>query len=87
MVVTKVRRSYEGVAGQSGLQRIGQLPKAPGGRIVIHPAAAAVQQDGPIWAVADGIVDSPANGGWQWDQDDLANFAAYPQHPVACSET
>jgi len=61
---------------------IGQLPKAPGGSMAIHPAAAAVEQDRPFWAIADGLVDSPADRRWQGDQDDPAAFAAYPQHPV-----
>jgi hypothetical protein len=29
------------------------------------------------------VVDGPADGWWQRDQDDLGSFSAYAQHPVA----
>ena len=32
---------------------------------------------------ADGLVDGPADRGWEGGQDDLAALAADPQHPVA----
>jgi hypothetical protein len=82
-------RGYEGVAEHVGvdlrLQADGtsQPPEAPGGRVAVHPGAAAVEQDRPADAVSDRPVDGPANRGRQRDQDDLGALAAYAQHPVA----
>jgi hypothetical protein len=61
----------------------GEVAQAAGGRVPVHPGAAGVQQDRPAVPIADRPVDGPANGGRQWDQDDLGALAAYPQDPVA----
>jgi hypothetical protein len=62
---------------------LGELVQAAGGRVPVHPGAAAVEQDRPARAGSDCPVDGPADRGWQRDQDDLGALAAYPQHPVA----
>ena len=54
-----------------------------GGGVPVHPGAAAVEQDRPVGAVADGAVDGPADRRRQRDEDDLAALAAHPQDPVA----
>jgi hypothetical protein len=51
--------------------------------VAVHPGAAAVEQDRPSGAVAGGLVDGPADGWWQWQQDDLGALAAHAQDPVA----
>jgi hypothetical protein len=61
----------------------GQVPEAAGGGVAVHPGAATVEEDRPSGAAADGLVDGPADGRWQWYQDDLGAFAAHAQDPVA----
>jgi hypothetical protein len=61
----------------------GEAAQAAGGRVPVHPGAAAVEQDRPVRAVCDRLVDGPADGWRQRDQDDLGALAAYAQHPVA----
>jgi hypothetical protein len=51
--------------------------------VAVHPGAAAVKQDRSAGSATDGLVNGPADGGWQWQQDDLGAFAAYAQDPVA----
>ena len=51
--------------------------------MAVHPGAPAVEQDRSAGAAADRLVDGPADGRWQWEQDDLGAFAAHVQHPVA----
>jgi hypothetical protein len=63
--------------------RLGEVVQAAGGRVPVHPGAAAVEQDRSARAGAGGPVDGPADCGWQRDQDDLGALAAHPQHPVA----
>ena len=58
------------------------MPQPSGGGVAIHPGAAAVEQDWPAGAVADGLVDGPADGRRQWQQDDLGALAAHAQYPV-----
>jgi hypothetical protein len=50
--------------------------------VAVHPGATAVEQDRPVRSAADRVVDGPADGGRQRDQDDLGAFAADAQHPV-----
>jgi PhnB protein len=57
----------------------GEVPQAAGGRVPVHPGAAAVEQDRPAHPAAD----CPADGGRKRDQDDFGPFAAYAQDPVA----
>jgi hypothetical protein len=64
------------------------------GRVIRRPAlsrcrnwrrsgpSAAVEQDRPAAAAADGCVDGPPHGR-QRDEDDLGAFAAHARHPVA----
>ena len=61
----------------------GESPQTAGGRVPVHPGAAAVEQDRPARAVSDRPVDGPADRGRQRDQDDLGALAAHAQHPVA----
>ena len=61
----------------------GESPQTAGGRVPVHPPAAAVEQDRSARAVRDRTVDGPADRWRQRDQDDLGAFAAYAQHPVA----
>jgi hypothetical protein len=61
----------------------GEAPQAPGGRMAVHPGAAAVEQDRPMVPVASGPVDRAADGGWQRDLGHLGALAAYTQHPMA----
>jgi hypothetical protein len=61
----------------------GEVPEAAGGCMPVHPGAAGVQQDRPAGSGACGPVESPADRGWQRDQDDLGALAAHAQHPVA----
>ena len=51
--------------------------------MTVHLGAAAVEQDRPAGAAADGLVDGPADRGRQRDQDNLGAFAAHTQHPLA----
>jgi hypothetical protein len=50
--------------------------------MAVHPAAATVEQDRAVRTGADRLVDGPADGWRQRDQDDLRASAAYVQHPV-----
>ncbi len=61
----------------------GEVPQAAGGRVPVHPGAAAVQQDRPAGPGACGPVDGPADRWRQRNQDDLGALAAHPQDPVA----
>jgi len=63
--------------------RPGEPAQAPGGRMTVHPGAAAVQQDRSAGAGAYCLVDGAPDGWRQRDQDDLGAFAAHAQHPVA----
>ena len=61
----------------------GESPQAAGGSVAVHPAAAGIQQDRPAGARAYCLVDGPADGWRQRDQDDFGAFAAHAQHSVA----
>ena len=61
----------------------GEPAQAAGGRVPVHPGAAAVEQYRPVSAVGYRPVDGPADGWRQRDQDDLGALAAHAQHPVA----
>ena len=63
--------------------RTGELVQAAGGGVPVHPGAAAVEQDRAAGAGSDRLVDGPADGGWQRDQDDLGARTAHAQDPVA----
>jgi hypothetical protein len=65
--------------GDPDTSGLGKLMQAAGGRVPVHPGAAAVEQDRPARAVAG----RPADRWRQRDQDDLGALAAYPQDPVA----
>ena len=62
---------------------LGEPSEAAGGGVAVHPGTAAAEQDRPAYAGADRAVDSPPDGWWQRDDDDLGALAAYAQHPVA----
>jgi hypothetical protein len=51
--------------------------------VAIHPGTAAVEQDRAAHTGAGRVVDGPADGWWQRDQDGLGAFPAYPQDAVA----
>ena len=81
---------YEGMAehmrvrpGDPHASDLSEPAKAAGSGVAVHPATAAVEQDRPAGAGADRLVDGPADGWRQRDQDDLGAFAAHAQHPVA----
>jgi hypothetical protein len=57
--------------------------KAAGGRVPVHPGAAAVEQDRPAHAGSGRPVDGPADRWRQRDQDDLGALAAHTEDPVA----
>jgi hypothetical protein len=57
--------------------------ESSGGGVAIHADAAGVTQDRAFVAVADSPIDGSADRWRQWDQDDLATFAAHPQDAVA----
>jgi hypothetical protein len=61
----------------------GEPPQAACGRVPVHPGAAGVEQDRSAGARAYCLVDGPADGWRQWDEDDFGAFAAHAQHPVA----
>src|SRR5208282_3871815 len=61
----------------------GESAQAAGGRVAVHPGAAAVEQDRSAAAVSDRLVDGPPDGWRQRDQDDLGALAAHAQYPVA----
>jgi hypothetical protein len=60
----------------------GEPAQVAGGGMAVHPRAATVEQDRAVGAGAYGLVDGPADGWWQRDQDDPRAFAAYAQHAV-----
>ena len=62
---------------------LGQMPQAVGGRVAVHPGAAAVEQDRPVSAVCDCPVNGPADCWRQRDKDNLGAFSAHAQDPVA----
>ena len=61
----------------------GEPVQAAGGRVPVHPGAAAVEQDRPADPGGYRPVDGPADCGRQRDQDDLSALAAHAQDPVA----
>ena len=61
---------------------LGEPPQAAGGGVAIHPGTATVEQDRAVGAGADGLVDGPADGWRQRDEDDLGALAAHAQDPV-----
>ena len=61
----------------------GEVAQTAGGRVPVHPGAAAVEEDWPAGAVPDGPVDGPPDCWRQRHQDDLGALAAYAQYPVA----
>ncbi len=83
MVVTKVWRSMCGCALGIRIPAVTASRRAPGGRVAVHPGAAAVEQDRAAGAGIDRFADRAPGGGRQRDQDDLGAFAAHAQHPVA----
>src|SRR5437764_522551 len=84
MVVTKVWREHVRVGpGDPHPSGLGELAQAAGGGVAVHPDAAAVEQDRPVGADADGSIEGPLYGWWQGNEDDLGAFAAYAQDPVA----
>jgi hypothetical protein len=60
-----------------------EAPQPQGGRVAVHPGAAAVEQDRPRSPQASCPVDRAADGRWQRDLDHLGALAAYAQHPAA----
>jgi hypothetical protein len=83
MVVTNVAEHVRVCSGGLDAGGFGEPAQAAGGGVPVHPGAAAVEQDRPVRAVADGAVDGPADGGRERDEDDLGAFAADAQYPVA----
>jgi hypothetical protein len=61
----------------------GEPPQAPGGRVAVHPGAAAVEQDRAADAGTNRPVDGSPYGRRQRDQDKLSPFAAHAQYSVA----
>jgi hypothetical protein len=61
----------------------GEPSQTPGGRMAVHPGAAAVEQDRPAKAGACRPVDGAPDGWRQGHQDDLGALAAHAQDPVA----
>jgi hypothetical protein len=57
--------------------------KVAGGRVPVHPLAAAVQQDRALRAVADGLVEGAADGGRARDEDGLVALADHSQDALA----
>jgi hypothetical protein len=62
---------------------LGEVAQAAGGRVPVHPGAAAVEQDRPARAGSGSPVDGPGDSRRQRDKDDLGALAAYAQDPVA----
>jgi hypothetical protein len=54
-----------------------------GGRVAVHPGAAAVGQDRAAGAGTNRLVDGSPYGGRQQDKDNFGAFSAHAQHPVA----
>jgi hypothetical protein len=66
--------------------RAGALRKAAqpaGGRVAVHPGAAAVQQDRTGSAVVDCAVDGAGYGRWEGNEDGLGALADHTQDTVA----
>ena len=49
----------------------------------VHPGAAGVEQERPVAAAGDGVVDGAVDRGWERDEDGLAAFAEDAQDAVA----
>src|SRR5438045_1967617 len=69
--------------GNPDSSNLGELAQAARRRVAVHAGTAAVEQDRPADAGADGLVYGPSDRWRQRDQDNLGAFAAYAQHPVA----
>ena len=54
----------------------GEPPQAPCCRMPVHPGVVGVEEDRPAGARAYCLVDGPADGWRQRDQDDFAAFAS-----------
>jgi hypothetical protein len=63
--------------------RLSQVLESTGGRVPVYSGAEGVAQDRTGRAVIDCPVDGSGHRGRQWDEDDLAAFAADPQDAVA----
>jgi hypothetical protein len=61
----------------------GQVFEPSGRGVAVHADAEPVPQNRAVFAVADRAVDGSADRWRQWDQDDLAAFAAHPQNAMA----
>jgi hypothetical protein len=66
--ISVAQRMCPGGLDASGL---GEVLQAAGGRVPVHPGAAAVGQDRPARAASDRPVDGPADCWRQRHQDDL----------------
>ena len=62
---------------------LGEAVQAAGGRVPVHPGAAGVEENRPVYPVPYCLVNGPADGWRQRDQDHLGALAAHAQHPVA----
>lgn len=60
----------------------GELAQAAGGRMPVHPGAAAVEQDRAVHPPCGGTLDGPADRRRQRDQDDFAALAAHTKDTV-----
>jgi hypothetical protein len=83
MVVTKVAEHVRVRPGDPHASSFGQgrSRRVAAWRSIRAPQL--LSRTGPRMRPADGLVDSPADGWWQWDQHDLGALAAHAQHPVA----
>jgi hypothetical protein len=61
---------------------LGEVVQAAGGRVPVHPGAAAVEQDRSARAVPGCPVDGPPDCWRQRYQDDLGALAAHAQDPA-----
>jgi hypothetical protein len=59
-----------------------EVLEPPGGGVAVHSGAGPVEQDWPMFSLADGAVDRSGDGRRQWYQGGLAAFAEHAQHPV-----
>ncbi|MFI5959725.1 hypothetical protein [Cryptosporangium sp. NPDC051539] len=65
----------------------------PGGRrevfepagccVPVHPVVTSVAQDRSGGSFVGGAVELSPDGGWEWNEDDLASFASDSQDTVA----
>jgi hypothetical protein len=84
MVVTKVWRSMCGCGLVIRTPAVStRRPRRRAAAWRSHPGAAAVEQDRAAGVGAYGLVDGPADGWWQRDEDDFGALAEYVQGPVA----